>query len=260
MATPRMGNVKHTAIALIVSVLIIIGIGFWIEGKNKPIDTSLSTVGDIEAPLSPEELAVNNPAITNTMNGDRRHPPARARADRDARLGRSCPAASPAADLPAPGAPAEPRRAARHAARDGRPRRPGPGGRPRVRRHCAAFVPGDRAAHQSTGGRAPAAAELIVNERHPERNADVVLFLDTLRRGARRLRRRTARSSCAVRAAATLATAVPRAPRPRRARHASAASSAGSSPASGLVQRYRLDRRAARDRASSSATRGRTST
>jgi peptidylprolyl isomerase len=63
-----MGNVKHTAIALVISILLIIGIGFWIEGRHTPIDTSLSTINEIEAPLSPEELAVNNPAITNTMN------------------------------------------------------------------------------------------------------------------------------------------------------------------------------------------------
>ena len=41
------------------------------------------------------------------------------------------------------------------------------------------WAPGDRVA-RSTGARAPAAAVgLLVNEQHPERNTDVVLFLDT---------------------------------------------------------------------------------
>ncbi len=63
-----MGNIKHTAIALIVSILLIAGIGLWVNAKNQPADMSLSDVKDIEAPLSPEELKANNPEITNTMN------------------------------------------------------------------------------------------------------------------------------------------------------------------------------------------------
>ncbi len=63
-----MGNVKHTAIALIVSILLIAGIGLWVNAKNQPADMSLSDIKDIEAPLSPEELKANNPEITNTMN------------------------------------------------------------------------------------------------------------------------------------------------------------------------------------------------
>lgn len=64
------------------------------------------------------------------------------------------------------------------------------------------FVPGDRL--RSINWRASARrGDLVVNERHPERNADVILFLDTFadaRRGSR------STLDLAVRATATLAT------------------------------------------------------
>jgi peptidylprolyl isomerase len=63
-----MGNIKHIAITLTLSLLILAGIGYWVDSKNEPIDTSLSTLEDLEAPLSPEALQANNPEITNTMN------------------------------------------------------------------------------------------------------------------------------------------------------------------------------------------------
>lgn len=63
-----MGNVKHTLVALGISVALIVGIGFWIDSKEKTIDTSLSDIKTIDAPLSPEELKVANPGVTNTMN------------------------------------------------------------------------------------------------------------------------------------------------------------------------------------------------
>ena len=71
------------------------------------------------------------------------------------------------------------------------------------------------ASARSTGARARRRDELVVNERHPERNADVILFLDTLRGCARRRPldprpRRTRDLDARV--------ALPRAPRPRRAR------------------------------------------
>ena len=56
------------------------------------------------------------------------------------------------------------------------------------------FVPGDRL--RSVNWRASARrGELIVNERHPDRNADVVLFLDSFAEARRRRRGTTARSS-----------------------------------------------------------------
>jgi cyclophilin family peptidyl-prolyl cis-trans isomerase len=61
-----MGNVKHIAITLIASILIIVGIGYWVETKNEPIDTNLSDIEELDAPLSPEALESQQP--TNTMN------------------------------------------------------------------------------------------------------------------------------------------------------------------------------------------------
>ncbi len=70
------------------------------------------------------------------------------------------------------------------------------------------FAAGDRV--RSINWRASARRNvLVVNERHPERNADVILFLDTFadaRAGGR------STLDLAVRATATLATQLPRAP------------------------------------------------
>jgi peptidylprolyl isomerase len=63
-----MGNVKHIAIVLALSIAILAAIGWWVEGRNTVIDTSLSDLKSLEAPLSPEELKVNDPGVTNTMN------------------------------------------------------------------------------------------------------------------------------------------------------------------------------------------------
>ncbi len=58
--------------------------------------------------------------------------------------------------------------------------------------------------------------ELWVNDRHPERNTDVVLFLDAFTEA--RARRESSTLDLALRAAASLARAVHRHARPRRAR------------------------------------------
>lgn len=63
-----MGNVKHIAFIIVFSILLIAGIGVWVDGKNAPVDTSLSDIETLDAPLSPEQLQANNPDITNTMN------------------------------------------------------------------------------------------------------------------------------------------------------------------------------------------------
>jgi uncharacterized protein (DUF58 family) len=69
-----------------------------------------------------------------------------------------------------------------------------------------AFAPGDRVRSinwRASARRSVANGELVVNERHPERNADVILFLDTFAEA------RTGTASTldlAVRATATLAT------------------------------------------------------
>jgi len=68
------------------------------------------------------------------------------------------------------------------------------------------FAPGDRVRSinwRASARRAGMSGELVVNERHPERNADVILFLDTFAEA----RTGTASSlDLAVRATATLAT------------------------------------------------------
>ncbi len=63
-----MANVKHIVGVLIFTVLLIAGIGWWVDSKNAPIDTSLSDIETLDAPLAPEQLEANNPDITNTMN------------------------------------------------------------------------------------------------------------------------------------------------------------------------------------------------
>ena len=100
-----------------------------------------------------------------------------------------------------------------------------------------AFVPGDRL--RSVNWRASARrGELIVNERHPDRNADVVLFLDSFAE-ARGGGEEDGTLERAVRAAATLA-----------GRHLARRDRVGLvtfggilrwlEPGGGLVQRYRL--------------------
>ena len=92
------------------------------------------------------------------------------------------------------------------------------------------FVPGDRAALGSTGAPRRAAGTLVVNERHPERNTDVVLFLDSFADARRERpeharRRRPRRRDARRRATSSAATA--------SGSSRSAASCAGSQPAMG---------------------------
>ena len=120
-----------------------------------------------------------------------------------------------AAGLPAPGAAATPRlarstRRPRPAARS----RALPGGRARVRRHCARSSPATACA-RSTGAPAPGAASSSSTSATRSATRTSSLFLDSFAEA----RTPTAGTlEHAVRAAATLASALPRAPRPRRAR------------------------------------------
>jgi peptidylprolyl isomerase len=63
-----MANVKHIAAVIIFSILLLAGIGWWVESKNTPVDTTLRDIKTLDAPLAPEQLEANNPDITNTMN------------------------------------------------------------------------------------------------------------------------------------------------------------------------------------------------
>ena len=130
-------------------------------------------------------------------------------------------------------------RAARDAALRRQPGRPARGRRGSSSPTSARSRPGDPAAERSTGGRARAAQSLVVSERHPERNSDVILFLDTFAElGAAT----AARLDLAVRAA-------PRSPRATWATRtgsawsASAASCAGSCPAAACASCTRSSRR-----------------
>ena len=103
------------------------------------------------------DAAADAPLRPLGLGRARRHPPARAWTHRDARLGGSRPPPAPAADLPAPRAPPEPRGAARDAARDRATSSPGSAPTASSSPTRAASCPATGCA-RSTGGRAPVAA------------------------------------------------------------------------------------------------------
>jgi peptidylprolyl isomerase len=63
-----MANTKHIAFVLILSVVLVALIGWWVDTRNQPVDTTLSDIESLEGPLTPEELQINDPGVTNTMN------------------------------------------------------------------------------------------------------------------------------------------------------------------------------------------------
>ncbi len=63
-----MGNTKHVAIILIMSIVLVALIGWWFESRNETPDVVLESVDTLEGPLTPEELKINNPEATNSMN------------------------------------------------------------------------------------------------------------------------------------------------------------------------------------------------
>lgn len=63
-----MASIKQIIFILVVSAAIIVAIGFWVSKTNEPPELLLETEEKLEGPLSPEELKVSNPEITNTMN------------------------------------------------------------------------------------------------------------------------------------------------------------------------------------------------
>lgn len=63
-----MASIKQIIFVLVISVLLIGVIGWWVDRSNQPPELLLDTDAKLEGPLSPEELKVNNPAITNSMN------------------------------------------------------------------------------------------------------------------------------------------------------------------------------------------------
>lgn len=63
-----MASVKQILTVLGVSVVLIGLIGFWIDKNNQPPELLLDAEKKLEAPLSPEEVKINNPEVSNTMN------------------------------------------------------------------------------------------------------------------------------------------------------------------------------------------------
>ncbi len=63
-----MASIKQIAFVLGISIVLIVLMGLWFDKTNQPPELLLDTDTKLEGPLSPEELAINNPPITNTMN------------------------------------------------------------------------------------------------------------------------------------------------------------------------------------------------
>lgn len=63
-----MASIKQIIFVLVVSVILIGLLGWWVESNNQSATVLLSTEEQLEGPLSPEEIKIDNPPITNTMN------------------------------------------------------------------------------------------------------------------------------------------------------------------------------------------------
>lgn len=64
-----MGNWKPIISILVGSAVLIGGLSYWLDNKSPRPDLLLNNDGgQLNAPLSPEELKINNAPITNTMN------------------------------------------------------------------------------------------------------------------------------------------------------------------------------------------------
>ncbi len=63
-----MASVKQIGIVLGVSVVLIGLIGWWFDSHNQAPEVLLTADEELEGPLSPEELEIANPEVSNTMN------------------------------------------------------------------------------------------------------------------------------------------------------------------------------------------------
>jgi len=63
-----MASIKQIGFVLGVSIILIALIGWWVDTNNQSPELLLDAEQKLEGPLSPEELKINNPDITNTMN------------------------------------------------------------------------------------------------------------------------------------------------------------------------------------------------
>lgn len=63
-----MASVKQIIFVLGISIVLIAGIGWWVDKNNQPPELLLNVDEELQGPLSPEELQVANPDVANTMN------------------------------------------------------------------------------------------------------------------------------------------------------------------------------------------------
>lgn len=63
-----MASIQQIIGVLVVSALLLVGIGFWIDRGNQAPELILEDAEMLDGPLTPEELQVNQPVITNDMN------------------------------------------------------------------------------------------------------------------------------------------------------------------------------------------------
>lgn len=63
-----MVNPKQIIFVIIGSILLIGAIAGWVQYKNPTPEVLLENQKELEGPLSPEELQINNPEVSNTMN------------------------------------------------------------------------------------------------------------------------------------------------------------------------------------------------
>ena len=63
-----MKNIKQVVGVIVFSLVLLGGIGYWIESKSAPASVLLSDVETLDGPLTAEELTINNQEVTNSMN------------------------------------------------------------------------------------------------------------------------------------------------------------------------------------------------
>jgi peptidylprolyl isomerase len=63
-----MASIKQIAWVIGASIALVALIGWWFHANNQPPELLLDANEKIEGPLSPKELQINNPEVTNTMN------------------------------------------------------------------------------------------------------------------------------------------------------------------------------------------------
>ncbi|QQR65141.1 peptidylprolyl isomerase [Candidatus Kaiserbacteria bacterium] len=63
-----MASIKQIAFVLGISLVLVAIIGWWVDKNNEKPALLLDTETQLAGPLTPEELVINNPDITNTMN------------------------------------------------------------------------------------------------------------------------------------------------------------------------------------------------